>query len=115
MWGKCWLNAPIARITNVKEYVNLRRQPDFRAPVIREVPLGEQVCPTQVDNVLITGDQRGYDACVNACQAYSRSPNDRPAEDRVQKCIDDNMLWYEIIDARGNRGWASRRFLEEVQ
>ena len=22
---------------------------------------------------------------------------------------------HEIIDARGNRGWASRRFLEEVQ
>lgn len=113
--SQCWLNAPIARITNVNEYVNLRRRPDFNAPVIREVPLGEQVRPTQFDNVMITGGHRSYDACVNACQAYSRSPIDRPSEDRVQKCIDDNMLWYEITDARGNRGWVSRRFLEEVQ
>jgi hypothetical protein len=37
----CWLTSPIAQITNVNEYVNLRRQPDFSAPVIREVPLGQ--------------------------------------------------------------------------
>jgi len=33
----------------------------------------------------------------------------------VQQCISDNMVWYEITDARGNRGWVSRRFLDEVE
>ena len=37
----------------------------------------------------------------------------RQAAEQVQQCIDDNLLWYEITDARGNRGWVSRRFLEE--
>lgn len=34
---------------------------------------------------------------------------------RAQQCIDDNKLWYEITDPRGNRGWVSRKFLEEVE
>jgi len=111
----CWLSAPVARVTNVNEYVNLRRQPDFAAPVIRQVPLGEQMRPTQFDNVTIIGDQRTYDACVSACQAFGRNPDDRRAGDQAQQCISENLLWYEITDARGNRGWVSRQFLEEVQ
>jgi SH3-like domain-containing protein len=43
------------------------------------------------------------------------SAYDGSARDRAQQCIADNMLWYEITDARGNRGWVSRRFLEEAE
>ena len=109
----CWLTSPLSRVTNVNDYVNLRRQPDFSSPVIRQVPRGEQVRPTRFDNVMITGAQRVYDFCVNACQSFGRNPQDRQAAEQVQQCIDDNLLWYEITDARGNRGWVSRRFLEE--
>lgn len=110
---RCWLTSTLSRITNVNDYVNLRSQPDFTAPVIRQVPRGEQVRPTRFDNVTITGAQRVYDLCVSACQSFGRNPRDRQAAEQVQLCTDDNLLWYEITDARGNRGWVSRRFLEE--
>jgi len=111
----CWLTSSTTRITNVNEYVNLRRQPNFSAPVIRQVPLGEQV--RVVDpNTFNTGvgTQRERDACGRSCQAFGRNRDDAVARDQVQQCIDDNMLWFEITDTRGNRGWVSRKFLEEV-
>lgn len=111
----CWLSSPSARITNVNEYVNLRRQPDFTAPVIREVPLGEQVRTTRADNITVIGQERDRQSCIKACQAFAANSDDGNARDRVQQCIVDNMLWYEINDARGNRGWVSRKFLEEVE
>ena len=111
----CWLTSPTARVTNVNEYVNLRRQPDFSARVIRRVPLGEQVRPVRFDNLSVIGQERARQSCINACQAFGANPDDRSARDRVQKCIDDNMLWYEITDARGNRGWVSRKFLKEAE
>jgi hypothetical protein len=111
----CWLTSPTARITNVSEYVNLRRQPDFAASVVRQVPLGERVRAQRADNITIIGQERVRQSCISACQAFGRNPGDRTARDRAQQCIQDNMLWYEITDARGNRGWVSRRFLEEVQ
>jgi hypothetical protein len=114
---QCWLtrSGNTARIVNVNEYVNLRRQPDFSAPVIREVPLGEQVRVSRPDNLTVIADQSTYDACVRACQAFGRNPDDRQAADQAQQCIADNLLWYEMTDALGNRGWVSRRFLEEVE
>jgi hypothetical protein len=111
----CWLTSPTARVHNVNEYVNLRRQPDFSARVIRQVPLGEQVRPLRFDNLSVIGQERDRQSCINACQAFGANSEDRSARDRVQQCIDDNMLWYEITDARGNRGWVSRKFLEEVE
>lgn len=111
----CWLTSPNARVANVNEYTNLRRQPDFSAPVIRQVPLGERVRAQRADNITIIGQERDRQSCISACQAFGRNPGDRTARDRAQQCIQDNMLWYEITDARGNRGWVSRRFLEEVQ
>lgn len=111
----CWLTSPIARITNVSEYVNLRRQADFSAPVVRQVPLGEGVRAQRADNITIIGQERDRQSCINACQAFGRYADDRAARDRAQQCINDNMLWYEITDARGNRGWVSRKFLDEEQ
>jgi len=109
----CWLTSPTARITNVNEYANLRRQPDFVAPVILQLPLGERVRPLRFDNLTVIGEERDRQSCINACQAFGRNTEDRTARDRAQQCINDNMLWYEITDARSNRGWVSRKFLEE--
>jgi hypothetical protein len=114
-FGSCWLTSPTARIVNVNEYANLRRQPDFAATVLRRLPLGEQVRVPRFDNITIVGQDRDRQSCINACQAFDRNPRDRAARDIVQQCINDNMIWYEITDARGNRGWVSRRFLQEVE
>jgi len=111
----CWLTFPNARITNVTEYVNLRRQPDFSAPVVRQVPLGERVRAQRADNITVIGQERDRQSCINACQAFGRNAEDRAARERAQQCIQDNMIWNEVTDARNNRGWVSRRYLEEVQ
>lgn len=111
----CWLTSANARVTNVNEYVNLRRQPDFSARVIRQVPLSEQVRPLRFDNLSVIGQERDRQSCINACQAFGANSDDRTARDRVQQCVEDNMLWYEITDARGNRGWVSRKFLKEAE
>ena len=113
--SRCWLTSPTARVTNVNEYVNLRRQPDFSARVIRRVPLGEQVRPLRYDNITVIGRERDRQSCISACQAFGANHEDQVARDRVQGCIEDNFVWYEITDTRGNRGWVSRKFLEEVE
>ena len=112
--NSCWLTSPTARVTNVNEYVNLRRQPDFAAPVIRQVPFAERVRLIEANTMWIIEAQPGRELCFEACQAVDANPQDTTAAGRAQQCIDDNMLWYEITDARGNRGWVSRKFLEEV-
>lgn len=111
----CWLSSPSARIINVNEYVNLRRRPDFTAPVIRQIPLSERVQVSRVDNITVIGQERVRQSCIKACQSYGANLQNRVAREQVQQCISDNLLWYEITDDRGNRGWVSRKFLEEVR
>lgn len=111
----CWIGTKSAIVTNVSEYVNLRSQPDFTATVVRQVPLGEHVRVPRPGNITIMGQERERQSCINACQSFGANSDDGNARDRVQQCIGDNMLWYEITDARGNRGWVSRKFLEEVE
>ena len=111
----CWLSATKARVANVNEYTNLRRQPDFSAQVIRQMPLGESVWMQRADNITVIGQERDRQSCINACRAFGTNRDDSAARDRAQQCINDNMLWYEITDARGNRGWVSRKFVEEVE
>ncbi|NHQ76084.1 hypothetical protein HAT86_16730 [Roseovarius gahaiensis] len=111
----CWLTSPTARVTNVNKYVNLRRRPDFSAAVFREVPLGERVSLIKASSMWFIEAQPEREDCFEACQAIGANRRDTTAAGRVRQCIDDNRLWYEITDARGNRGWVSRKFLEEVE
>lgn len=110
--NSCWLTSSPARVTNVNEYVNLRREPGFSARVVRRVPLGEQVQVTS-SNPRGFGSARAIQNCQNACQALDRNLGDPAALARARQCIDDNVIWYEVTDARGNRGWISRRFLQQ--
>jgi hypothetical protein len=114
-FGSCWLTSPTARITNVSEYVNLRRQPDFSAPLIRQIPLGERVRLQRADNITVIGQERNRQSCINACRSFRANREDRSARDRAQQCISDNIIWYEVTDARNNRGWVSRRYLEGTE
>lgn len=115
VFDTCWLTSSTAGITNVNEYVNLRRQPDFSAPIVRRAPLGETVRLVQANSMWFIEAQPGRELCFEACQAFEANPQDTTAAGRVRQCIDDNRLWYEISDTRGNRGWVSRKFLEEVE
>ena len=110
----CWLHADAARVVNVNEYVNLRRQPGFSTAIIRRVPLGERLQLGGSGNARGFGSASQRQNCQNACQSLERNPDDRAARGRAQQCVDDNVIWYEVIDARGNRGWISRRFLQQA-
>lgn len=114
---QCWLRAErgLAQVINVSEYVNLRREPDFNARILRQVPLGEQVRVLEPGRITIVGDAPARQFCGNACQQFSENPNDATISGRAIECIIGNNLWYEVIDARGNRGWVSRQFLQEIE
>jgi hypothetical protein len=113
---QCWPRGPMTRVANVTEFVNLRQQNDLSAPVVGQLSLGElvEVITPNTFYTRVVGGRNG-DECINSCQNFEQNPDDVSARDRVQQCIDDNMLWFEIIDSRGNRGWVSRKFLEEAE
>ena len=111
----CWLSATDVRITNVTDYVNLRREPDFSARVIAQLPLNTQVRATRADNITVVGEDRSRQSCITACKAFGRNAEDQAARDRVQRCIQDNRIWSAITDDRGRQGWVSRKFLTEVK
>lgn len=111
----CWVFSSAARVINVLENVNLRSEPNFAASIVRVVPLSEVVQLPRSDNILVTGEESYRQACMNSCQAFANYPEDVTERDRAGQCIDNNSVWYEAIDSRGNRGWISRKFLQELK
>jgi hypothetical protein len=107
-------NAGLAEVTNVERYANMRSRPDFDSRVVREVPLGEQIRLVE-NNLLLTGSTAQQQFCQKNCRAFFRNPEDQSAREGSQQCIRDHILWYEIVDSGGNRGWISRNFLQEVE
>jgi len=80
---QCWLTAPTARVTNVNEYVNLRRQPDFSAPIIRQVPLSERVKVVNVENIRVIGEGFDRQVCIEACRSFGAMRENRAVMDRA--------------------------------
>ncbi|MGP6089129.1 hypothetical protein [Antarctobacter jejuensis] len=109
----CWLTSPEARIVNVNEYVNLRAGPGFEAEVLRQVPLGERV------RVIATQDLRAPEggdraqSCLKACNDLALGSDDADLRARVDRCISDNVFWYEIRDGANTAGFISRKYLGE--
>lgn len=99
----------------VKEFVNLRSNANFDAPVVRQVPVKELVRVLNPDTLTVIGPEGFRKSCIIACRAFGDNQEDWAARDRAQQCIDDHLLWYEVADAQNNRGWVSRKFLEEVE
>ncbi len=111
--SSCWLTSPEARIVNVNEYVNLRAGPGFEAEVLREVPLGERV------RIIATQDLRTPEGgerartCLDACNDLALGNADADLRARVDRCISDNVFWYEIRDGSNTAGFISRKYLGE--
>lgn len=112
---QCLPDSAVAQITKVKEFVNLRSHANFNAPVVRQVPVKELVRVLNTDKLTVIGPEEFRRSCIIACRAFGNNHEDRAARDRAQQCIDDHLLWYEVADAQNNRGWVSRKFLEEVE
>ncbi len=102
--GPCHLGNRAARIVNVKEFVNLRQSSEFSAPVLRRLPLGE---PVQILGQPVLSNIGGLqDTCTAACAGRKAG-----AGRLARQCIDNNAVWYNIMDSRGMRGFVSRKFL----
>lgn len=105
----CYISEGAAKIMNVNEYVNLRQQPGFSSRILAQIGRNEIVRIVRRDSI------RATQICIDVCQALSRGTREQDTiGSRVQQCIDDNEVWIEVIDARGNRGWVGRKFLAEV-
>lgn len=103
----CYLAEGSAKIVNVNEYVNLRQQPGFSSRILSQIGKNEIVRVVRSDSI------RATQICIDVCQALSLGTREQDTiGSRVQQCIDDNEVWIEVIDARGNRGWVSRKFLK---
>ncbi|MCR9272825.1 MULTISPECIES: COG3904 family protein [Mameliella] len=103
--ASCGLTGQRARVTNVREYVNMRQMPDFDAPVMRRLLLGATV---QVfGNPIITNLGGMRAACADACR-----PAGTGNLQMIRRCIDSNSIWINIMDSRGVRGFVSRQFLD---
>lgn len=109
-YGSCWLRSPTARVANVEHFVNMRRQPDFAAAVIRELPLGERVTISDFNRLSSIGTDQQRADCTYACrELHANTGGDWHAI--ANACIRDNLVWYPVRDSCGNEGWVSRRYL----
>ena len=104
----CLIRSAQARVINVNEYVNLRREANFSAPVLRQVPLGEAVRVVSTRSARVTGR-----SCLDACEVVDRPGAAASVRAQARSCIADHTVWVEVSDNRGNRGWISRHFLRE--
>lgn len=111
----CLLMTGRAKVINVNEYVNVRQEPNFLAPVSRKLFLRELVNVLGGGGVKLVGSAEVRRSCLSACQDLDNKPDNENIRDEVQKCVDDNVIWSEISDSNGNHGWVSRKFLEEVE
>lgn len=86
-----------AKITNVQNFTNLRKQAGLGGRVIAQIPLGTTV------TVFNPGRYLRYDRCAAACEGSNQNA--------IKKCIDNNDVWIEV-EYNGQRGFLSRKFLE---
>ena len=104
----CVMRSAQAQVINVNEYVNLRREANFSAPVLRQVPLGERLHVVSNRSAQVTGR-----SCLEACEALGRPGAGMTMQAQARACIADHAVWVEVTDTRGNRGWISRHFLRD--
>ena len=93
----CPVNDLDARIINVQNFTNLRKQAGLNGRVIGKVSLGETV------QIVNPGRYLRYDRCAAACEGSNQNA--------IKTCVDNNDVWIEV-QYKGRRGFLSRKFLE---
>lgn len=93
----CSVDNGVAKITNVQNFTNLRREAGLNGQVIGQVPLGATV------SVVNPGQFLRYDRCAATCNGTNQNA--------IKQCIDNNDVWIEV-KYNGRRGFLSRKFLE---
>jgi hypothetical protein len=109
----CRLTNQQAQIINVSEFVNLRASPGLRAPVVGRVRLADAVQVPDTGRLLPLRDSPRAQTCLSICNGFAQNPSAFGVKEEAQGCIDENMLWYQVVDRSGNTGFISRKFLAD--
>ncbi len=95
--ASCGVNDKKAKVIDVENFTNLRKEAGLKGPVIGQVPLGAQV------SVINPGSFLRYDRCAATCNGTNQNA--------IKQCIDNNDVWIEV-QYNGRKGFLSRKFLE---
>lgn len=93
----CGVSDSAAKVTNVQNFTNLRREANLQAQIVVRVPLGATV------KIREPGIYWRPDRCAAAC--------DRTKQTALTQCIDNNDVWIEV-EYDGRKGFLSRKFVE---
>lgn len=111
--NSCWLSGRVLRVTNVDNYVNVRAQPGFDAPVVDEATLNSILVALDTSRVSYYGNSAIVDRCDAVCDFENSQGAPRGSFERELKmCFDENVMWYEVKTLNGSRGFVSGKFLE---
>lgn len=97
-------------VINVNEFVNIRAQPSFDAPVIARADIGEALDLFLYNQVFVPSSHSYAHACRLACEGTS-SGSQSAVEDTIDGCFKENAYWYGVRTARGLEGFVSGRYL----
>lgn len=97
-------------VINVNEFVNIRAQPSFDAPVIAQADIGEALDLFLYNQVFVPSSHSYAHACRLACEGTS-SGSQSAVEDTIDGCFEENAYWYGVRTARGLEGFVSGRYL----
>lgn len=97
-------------VVNVKNFTNLRANPDFDAPVVAEAPLYLSLKAASA-KVYLVGSDDARARCNQACNV-SDNTHDEAAEAVRTQCIENNNLWYHMtIPETEQSGYISGKYL----
>lgn len=97
-------------VINVNEFVNIRAQPSFDAPVIAQADIGEALDLFLYNQVFVPSSHSYAHACRLACEGTS-SGSQSAVEDTIDGCFEQNAYWYGVRTSLGVEGFVSGRYL----
>lgn len=107
---RCTPQNSVFAVVNVNDFVNIRAQPSFNAPVIAQANLGEPLDLLLFNQVFVPNSHNRANACRVACQE-TLSGGVSASEEVVQDCFKSNAYWYGVRTSLGLEGFVSGRYL----
>ncbi|WP_127115445.1 hypothetical protein [Shimia sediminis] len=102
------------RVVNVSEYVNIRQDPGFNAPVVAQA--GKHLVMTfGSGDPMFVGDRATQNRCIQACNTlHSAGVRDDTVTGPVAQCMSDNAIWFDVVLPNGIRGWISGKYTDQL-
>jgi hypothetical protein len=108
---ECVYRTPDVHVRNVNEYVNIRSQPNLRAPIVARAQLGERLSLLDPEQWWFLDTPRGQE-CSRLCE---QAPSNNSLQPQLRQCIEDAEIWHQVRNDRGQVGFVSIYFLAGAQ